>query len=143
MDSATVGMLVGGVVLGLLVMAGAGTLVVRRRKRPGATASPGGELSGPQPRSVLQRTAPLSGTHVAIHDFAFHPGHLQVAAGTTVTWTNQDDVQHTVTFRNGMADSGLLPHGQTYQYTFASPGTFAYYCAVHPHMVGTVQVTSA
>jgi plastocyanin len=84
----------------------------------------------------------LPGTHVAIRDFAFHPGHLVIMAGTTITWTNQDDAQHTVTFRNGMADSGLLSRGQTYQYTFASPGTFAYYCTVHPHMVGTVLVTA-
>lgn len=143
MDSATAGILVGVVVLGLLVVGGAGTLVVWRRQRQAASSLPGRGVSGRQPSPALERTAPLWGSHVAIRQFGFHPEHLQCAAGTTVTWTNHDDVQHTVTFRNGMADSGLLPHGQTYQYTFRLPGTFEYYCTVHPRMVGTVVVTSA
>lgn len=140
MDSATIGMLVGGVILGLLVVSGTGTLVVRGRKRPGGTAAPGGDVSGPQPSSALRQTAPLRGPHVEIRDFAFAPEHVEVAVGTTVTWTNQDEAQHTVTFSNGMADSGLLSRGQTYRYTFTSPGPFAYYCTVHPHMVGIVVV---
>lgn len=77
---------------------------------------------------------------MVIHDFAFDPGQLRVATGTTVTWTNLDEAAHTVTFRNGMAASGLLQQGQTYQCSFRSPGSFEYYCTVHRRMVGTVLV---
>jgi plastocyanin len=142
MGSATVGVFVGAVVLIVLVLGGAGLLVVGRRKRPSAPASPGGGVGGPQPSSSLRRTAPLPGHHVVIHEFAFDPGQMRVVAGTMVTWTNLDEAAHTVTFRNGMADSGLLHHGQTYHYTFASPGSFEYSCTVHPHMVGTVLVAA-
>jgi plastocyanin len=140
MASATVGVLVGAVVLILFVLGGAGMLVVGRRKRPSASVSRNDGVSGPQPSSSLRRTAPLPGHHVVIHDFAFDPGQVRVAVGTTVTWTNVDEAAHTVTFRNGMADSGLLQQGQMYQYTFRSPGTFEYYCTVHPQMVATVVV---
>jgi plastocyanin len=142
MGSAALGLLVGAVVLVVLVLGGAGMLVVGRRKRPSAPASRGGGVSGPQPNSSLRRTAPLPGHHVVIHDFAFDPGQMRVAAGTTVTWTNMDEAAHTVTFRNGMADSGLVQKGQTYQYTFRSPGNFEYFCTVHPRMVGAVLVSA-
>lgn len=98
----------------------------------------GGYQQGPSP----QGTPEVGVTQVTIQNFAYQPAIIQVPAGTTVTWTNQDSVAHTVTFRNGMKDSGLFQQGQTFSYTFASPGTYDYYCAVHPYMVGRVIVTS-
>src|SRR5689334_12263642 len=99
-----------------------------------ATAS-GGTMS--------KRSKSMSGTQqIAIRDFAFQPAELTVAAGTTLTWTNHDGAPHTVTFRNGMADSGTLSPGQTFSYTFATPGSFAYYCRIHPNMVAEVKVTA-
>jgi plastocyanin len=142
-DNTTVGMILGVVVLGLLIVGSTGTLVLRGRKRPSTPASPDGSVGGPQGTSALQRTAPIRGPHVTIRDFTFSPQLLEVRAGTTVTWTNEDSAQHTATFRTGMADSGLLSQGQAYQLTFNTLGIFAYYCTVHPSMTGMVRVTSA
>ncbi len=82
------------------------------------------------------------GTQVTIQNLTYQPATLQVRVGTTVTWTNQDNVSHSVTFRNGMKDSGLFAQGQSFSYTFNTPGTYQYYCTVHPSMVATVIVTS-
>ncbi len=81
-------------------------------------------------------------TQVAMQNFAFQPATIQVKAGTAVTWTNQDSASHTVTFRNGMKDSGMLRQGQSFSYTFTQPGTYAYYCAYHANMAGDVIVTA-
>jgi amicyanin len=81
-------------------------------------------------------------TQVTIANFAYAPSNIQVSAGTTVTWTNQDSAPHTVTFKNGMKDSGWLRQGQSFSYTFTTPGTFDYYCTVHPTMVAHVTVTA-
>ena len=91
----------------------------------------------------LQLTkAPVQGvTQVALSNFAIGPAKIEVPLGTTVTWTNDDDAPHSVTFDNGMADSGIFHKGQTYQYTFTKAGTFAYHCSVHPGMVARVIVT--
>jgi amicyanin len=79
---------------------------------------------------------------VTIANFAYAPSNIQVSAGTTVTWTNQDTAPHTVTLKNGMKDSGWLRQGQSFSYTFTTPGTFDYYCTVHPTMVARVTVTA-
>jgi plastocyanin len=79
---------------------------------------------------------------IAICDFAFQPADLTISAGTTLTWTNHDGAPHTVTFRNGMADSGTLSSGRSFSYTFATPGGFAYYCRIHPNMAAEVTVTA-
>ena len=81
-------------------------------------------------------------TQVTIQNFAYSPSNIQVSVGTTVTWTNQDSAPHTVTFKNGMKDSGWLRQGQSFSYTFTTPGTFDYYCTVHPTMVARVTVTA-
>jgi plastocyanin len=141
MDSTTVVIIFGVVALGLLAIGSTTSVLLRRRSRPNAPASSDGSVSGLQGASTLQPTAPIRGPHVTIRDFAFSPQLLEVRVGTTVTWTNEDSAQHTVTFRTGMADSGLLSEGQTYQCTFMTLGIFAYYCTVHPHMTGTVRVT--
>ncbi len=89
-----------------------------------------------------QATPASSGTQITIQNFAYQPATLQVRVGTTVTWTNQDNVPHSVTFKNGMKESGLLSRGQSFSYTFSTPGTYQYYCTVHPYMVATVTVVS-
>jgi plastocyanin len=81
-------------------------------------------------------------TQVSIQNFAFAPVNISVPVGTAVAWTNQDGTPHTVTFRSGMKDSGMLRQGQSFSYTFTTAGTFPYYCAYHPNMAGTVTVTS-
>ena len=78
---------------------------------------------------------------VTIANFAFDPAELSVAAGTTVTWTNDDTAPHTVTEDDGLFDSGRLDQGASFSQTFDDPGTYAYHCDFHPSMKGTVVVT--
>ncbi|MDA4125891.1 MAG: cupredoxin family copper-binding protein [Thaumarchaeota archaeon] len=73
---------------------------------------------------------------------AFNPGNFTVKAGTTITWFNGDPATHTVTSTTGVFDSGTFPSGHTYSYKFNTPGTFPYYCVIHPNMKGTVIVTA-
>jgi plastocyanin len=83
------------------------------------------------------------GTAVSIVDFAFQPASIEVAAGSTVTWTNTGAAPHTVTADNGAFDSGQLKPGATFSQTFTTPGTYTYHCEIHPQMTGTVVVTEA
>jgi plastocyanin len=79
---------------------------------------------------------------VVIDNFAFRPQLLTVAAGTKVTWVNQDDVPHTVTStaRPRVFASGTLDTDDRFAHVFTKPGTYEYFCAVHPHMTGKVVV---
>ena len=66
---------------------------------------------------------------------------MKVAAGSTVTWTNDDDAPHTVTFDgDAVEDSGELAKGDTFEATFDEPGSYSYVCAIHPKMTATVTV---
>jgi amicyanin len=118
------------------------------RGQPGYQGMMGGQYShgsmmGRYQQSPARQGAPVTGvTQLNIQNFAYQPANMQVRAGTTVTWTNQDNVPHSVTFKNGMKDSGLLSQGQSFSYTFNTPGTYQYYCTVHPYMVATVTVIS-
>ncbi|HTW27653.1 MAG TPA: cupredoxin family copper-binding protein [Acetobacteraceae bacterium] len=79
---------------------------------------------------------------VTIDNFTFLPAQLTVAVGTRVTWTNRDDIPHTV--RNDAAPPAFrsppLDTGDHYAYTFRRPGTYRYFCSLHPHMQGVVIV---
>jgi plastocyanin len=73
----------------------------------------------------------------------FSPANLTVKVGKTVTWVNKDTVTHTVTSDGSVLfDSGFMPTGSTFQFTFTMSGTFPYYCTVHPYMKGTIVVTA-
>lgn len=83
-------------------------------------------------------------------DTAYDPLDLEVEVGTAVTWTNNDEVAHTVTSgesdgtageADGTFDSGFIEPGETFSYTFDEPGTFTYFCTPHPWMQATVTVT--
>jgi len=100
-------------------------------------------MMGGYQQTPAQQGAQVTGvTHMNMQNFAYQMANMQVRAGTTVTWTNQDNVPHSITFKNGMKDSGLLYQGQSFSYTFNTPGTYQYYCSVHPYMVATVTVIS-
>ena len=71
----------------------------------------------------------------------YSPGTLTVAAGTTITWVNQDVVIHTVTGDGSLFDSGSMRPGDRFSFTFTTPGTFTYGCLPHTYMRGTVVVT--
>lgn len=80
------------------------------------------------------------GAEVSIGNFQFSTPNLDIATGTTVTWTNRDDAPHTVTGTKGEFDSPALDTNETFRYTFEATGTFAYYCRLHPRMTGRVSV---
>lgn len=109
---------------------------------PGMMGGSGSGMMGGGQQSPTAQGTPTTGvTHLTIRQYAYQPATIQVTVGTTVTWTNQDNVPHSVTLKNGMADSGLLKQGQFFSYTFQAAGTYQYYCTVHPYMTGTVIVT--
>jgi len=81
-------------------------------------------------------------TAVKISNFTFNPPQLTVKAGTTLTWTNDDDIPHTIvsppTIRSKALDSD-----DKFSFTFTTPGTYKYFCGLHPHMTGTIVVEAA
>jgi plastocyanin len=77
---------------------------------------------------------------VEIKQYAYTPGSLTVAAGTTVVFKNSDTVAHTVTAADKSFDSGNLEAGATWSHAFPTPGSFAYLCAYHTYMKGTIVV---
>jgi len=77
---------------------------------------------------------------VTIDNFTFTPPELTVAVGTTVKWVNHDDIPHLVVNKDKAFRSKALDTDDSFSYTFASVGTFDYFCALHPHMVGKVIV---
>ncbi len=84
--------------------------------------------------------AAIPAGQVSIQSFSFGPQTLTIPAGTTVTWTNSDSVTHTVTAMDGSFDSGNLTPGQSFSFTFTTPGTYSYHCSIHPFMRGQVVV---
>ncbi|MFF7901713.1 plastocyanin/azurin family copper-binding protein [Streptomyces sp. NPDC088817] len=95
------------------------------------------------PPGARAPAAPVSGSAVAIKNFAFSPTTLKVKTGTTVTWTNQDTDAHTVTSAGsgGPLRSPALATHATYRHRFTQPGTYHYLCTIHPFMTATVEVT--
>jgi plastocyanin len=77
---------------------------------------------------------------VEIVDFTFTPGSLEVEAGTTVTWVNNDSAPHTATGDGGTFDTGTIDPGGSASITFSQPGTYSYFCAIHPDMTAVVVV---
>jgi len=77
---------------------------------------------------------------VTIGNFTFKAPVVTVKAGTTVTWTNGDDIPHTVVSKDGVFRSKVLDTGDRFSFTFAKAGQFGYFCSLHPHMTGTIIV---
>jgi amicyanin len=77
---------------------------------------------------------------VTIDNFTFTPPELTVAVGTTVKWVNHDDIPHSVVDGNKAFRSKALDTDDAYSFTFASAGTFSYFCGLHPHMQGKIVV---
>jgi plastocyanin len=75
-----------------------------------------------------------------IQQYSFLPSTTPIRAGTTVTWTNEDEAVHTVTAADGSFDSGRMPIGGTFSMTFAAPGTYEYVCSLHAAMRGALVV---
>jgi plastocyanin len=102
-------------------------------------------------KSVILALASLAGpanaaeTTAEIATFQFMPSEISVTSGSTVTWTNRDGIEHSVTadaMTDGKPafDSGLFRKGESRSLTFSEPGTFAFHCARHSSMTGTITV---
>lgn len=83
---------------------------------------------------------PAAAADVKIDNFAFGPPTLTVAVGTSVTWTNRDDIPHTVVSTDGLFKSKARDTDETFSYKFEKAGTYPYYCSLHPKMTGQVVV---
>jgi plastocyanin len=77
---------------------------------------------------------------VKIDNFSFGPATLTVAVGTTVTWTNRDDIPHTVVSTDSLFKSKVLDTDEKFSFTFTKAGTYPYFCSIHPKMTATVVV---
>lgn len=89
---------------------------------------------------LLMNAQPAPAPTVAIDNFSFAPTPLTVAAGTTVNWTNRDDIPHTVVNTDGAFKSKVVDTDEKFSYTFTKPGTYTYFCSIHPKMTGKVVV---
>jgi plastocyanin len=77
---------------------------------------------------------------VKIDNFSFGPQTVTVPVGATVTWTNRDDIPHTVVSTDGVFKSKVRDTDEKFSYTFNKAGTYSYYCSVHPKMTGQIVV---
>jgi plastocyanin len=77
---------------------------------------------------------------VKIDNFVFGPQTVTVPAGTTVTWTNSDDIPHTAVSTDGVFKSKVMDTDEKFSYTFTKAGTYPYYCSIHPKMTGKIVV---
>jgi plastocyanin len=77
---------------------------------------------------------------VRIDNFSFVPQTLTVPVGTTVTWTNRDDIPHTAVSTEGVFKSKVMDTDEKFSYTFTKAGTYPYYCTIHPKMTGKIVV---
>ena len=93
--------------------------------------------------ALASQGAPAAATKVQIDQYAFLPQRVTVKAGTTVTWTNDDDDSHTVASSSKLFKSKALDTADKFSFTFTTPGTYDYFCSVHPHMTGAVVVEAA
>ena len=81
-----------------------------------------------------------AGGKVKIDHFSFTPPIVTVPACTTVTWTNSDDIPHTVVSDDQVLKSKALDTDEKFSYTFTKPGTYPYFCSIHPNMTGKIVV---
>jgi len=89
---------------------------------------------------VILASAQGPAAAVSIDNFTFNPQKLTVKAGTTVTWTNQDDIPHAVAAVKKEFRSKTMDTDDKYSFTFTTPGTYEYFCSIHPHMTGSIVV---
>jgi len=96
-------------------------------------------LTGPQDAKANDQPSAAAAA-VKIDNFVFGPQAITVPVGTTVTWTNSDDIPHTAVSTDGVFKSKVMDADEKFSYTFTKAGTYSYYCSVHPKMTGQVVV---
>jgi len=92
------------------------------------------------PLEEEMKTAAAGSNQVVVDNFSFAPAVTAVAAGATVTWTNRDDVPHNIVSSNQKFKSPVLDTDEQFSHTFDAPGTYKYFCSIHPKMTGQVVV---
>jgi plastocyanin len=93
---------------------------------------------------LFARAQTAAAAAVGIDNFTFNPQAVTVKAGTTVTWTNKDDIPHGIAAtNNAFKRSPALDTDDSFSFTFTTPGTYQYFCYIHPHMTGTIVVEAA
>ena len=90
--------------------------------------------------AIAPSVAQNSAVPVVIDNFVFEPERVTVKVGTTVTWTNHDDIPHTVASKDRAFKSKVMDTDESYSFTFSTPGEYVYFCSLHPHMTGTIVV---
>lgn len=95
---------------------------------------------GSSRRSFAAAQQKMESVEVKIDNFSFGPQELTVSAGTTVTWTNRDDIPHTVVSTDKVFKSKVLDTDEKFSYKFDKAGTYPYFCSIHPKMTGKVIV---
>jgi plastocyanin len=93
------------------------------------------------PLEEEMKTAGAGGQQVVVDNFSFAPTMAAVPAGSTITWTNRDDVPHNIVSTEQKFKSPVLDTDEQFSHTFAAPGTYKYYCSIHPKMTGQVVVS--
>jgi plastocyanin len=101
-----------------------------------------GALGTNQKRFMASAQEKASTAEVKIDNFSFGPAALTVPVGTTVTWTNRDDIPHTVVSTDDPKafKSKVLDTDEKFSFTFSQAGTYPYFCSIHPKMTGKVIV---
>jgi plastocyanin len=122
--------------MGVLAVAAAGCI----GSSSGSNGSSGEAAATARGTGDEMQTAEV--VQIVIDNFTFSPAKLTISAGTKVTWVNHDDVPHTATntAKPKSFDSGTLDTDERFSYVFATPGTYDYFCAVHPKMTGQIVV---
>jgi plastocyanin len=111
---------------------------------PSGQAPEGGETQSQSEEPAESEPAPsgeaAKAEKVQIVEFSYEPDPVVVQVGGKVTWQNEDTAPHTATADDGSFDTGIIEKGKLGSATFKEPGTFTYFCEVHPTMHGTVEV---
>ena len=99
-----------------------------------------GALGAGQQRLELSAQQKPETAEVKIDNFSFGPAALTVPVGTTVSWTNRDDIPHTVVSTDAVFKSKALDTDEKFSFTFSKAGSYPYFCSIHPKMTGKVIV---
>jgi plastocyanin len=129
-----------GIILLIVTIGLAGLLLASCNRSSARTREHMSDMNMPSTASGNQPMQTTEPNQVVIKDFSFAPATLTVKAGTKVTWINRDSDPHTVDENDKRFKSGPMDTDAQYSFTFNSPGTFKYFCALHPRMTGQIVV---
>ena len=96
--------------------------------------------AGRMTNSASAQTKGPGETAVKIDNFVFTPNTVTIAVGSTVHWTNKDDIPHNVVSEDKSFKSKVMDTDEQFSYTFTKPGTYTYFCSIHPKMTGKIIV---